>query len=289
MSDLSHDPTTNNPPPEAVLPPPMPVAPDPTVIEAAIRGEHKSTLASWEEWIASVARAPAVIETEAQAAGYAKTISELIKARTGAEKLHAAIKGPWFNVTKAIDAIFLTGIKSRAEAGQKLLEQRQKVWITKKATEARLALEAETRRLEQEAETLRAAEAAALKSAERAMDEGDFDTASTMLAESAQHNEAAAEADQGAAQATDKADGKIAPLVRTHHAVGVTTSAKTFWNVELLSRTDLKPEDQLKFWNAMAPFMGPDVIQKAAKAAVKAGLRECPGLKIFEDFNPLNR
>lgn len=284
--NLTQDNSTNNPPEEI---PKMPVAPAVATIEAAIRGEHKKFLADAEAWIQSVDRAPAVIADEKQAAAFAKTISELTKARNGAEKIHSGLKAPWFNITKAIDAIFLAGVSKRAAAAEALMVARQKVWIRKVEEENRKAAALEAQRLEDEAAAAAAREAEQLKVAERAMDVGDFDTAQTAMEEAAQHNEQAQGAAQEAAVAQDRSEAKTSTLVRQHHATGVTTSARTFWNAELLDLSKLDDAQELKFWRALAPYIGSDDRLKAAKAAAKAGLRDCPGIRIFDDFTPTNR
>lgn len=282
-------PGDNNPPEPTPVVPPMPVAPDLVLLEAAIRGENAKFLADANLWIESVARAPAVIENEQQAAAFANTISNLIKARTGAEKIHAATKAPWFKITKAIDAIFLTGVKARAEAAEAIMVSRQKVWIGKVRAAAIAEENRKAREAEEKAQALRDEEAANMRAAERAMDQGNMDEAQDLMAGAAVASEQAQEAEQTAAVAEARAEGKPADLVRQHHASGVTTSAKGFWNVELLPIDKLEPGDLVKYWTALAPYIGADVRLKAAKAAVKAGLREAPGLKIFEDFTPINR
>lgn len=288
MSDTAENPRAvpgaNNPPG-----PVMPVPPGVDDITAALRTDHAKFLADAEAWIASVDRAPKVIETPKQAEAFAKTISELMKARTGAEKIHANAKKPWFDITKAIDAVFLAGVKNRAEAAEKIMLVRQKVWITKVRDEQIKAEQQKAREAETAAQLLRDQEAEAMRQAERAMDTGDMEAGNALLTEAVQASEAAAEQEQTATVATDRAEGKTADLVREHHSVGVTTSAKTFWNVELLPIDKLAPADLAKFWTALAPYIGADVRLKAAKAAVKAGLRECPGLRCFEDFQPINR
>lgn len=162
MSDTAENPRAvpgaNNPPG-----PVMPVPPGVDDITAALRTDHAKFLADAEAWIASVDRAPKVIETPKQAEAFAKTISELMKARTGAEKIHANAKKPWFDITKAIDAVFLAGVKNRAEAAEKIMLVRQKVWITKVRDEQIKAEQQKAREAETAAQLLRDQEAEAMR------------------------------------------------------------------------------------------------------------------------------
>lgn len=286
QGNLTHDTSTNNPPIEV---PAVPKAPDCAVLEAALRGgEHKVFLDGVEKWIASVDRIPATIENEEVAGKVAKTISELIKGRTGAEAIHTAAKKPWLDAGRVFDSVFLT-MGKRAKEAQTKAEAIQKKWIAKQRDIEikRLAEEAAAR--EAEAQLLRDQEAAKLREAEHAMDNGDLDTSQKLLGEAAQANEAAQESEQSAQVATARAEGPMADQVRTHHNLGVTTSAKPFWAAELLPLDGLNADQQLMFWKALAPYIAPADRLKAAKAAVTAGLRECPGIKIFEDFKPINR
>lgn len=289
QGNLTHDPLTNNPPADPPKTPVMPAAPTIESVVTALTAENSKFLKSAEAWITSVDRAPKVIETQAQADAVGKTLSELAKARTNAEAIHKAAKAPWYKITTAIDAIFLAGVSKRAAAGEAKLLPVQKVWLRKVEDDARKAQEAEANRLAEEAAKLKEAEDAKMREAERLMDQGDMDAAQEVMADAAQINEQSAEAAQGAEAAFGKADGKTADLVRNFSAHGVTTSAKTFTNVELLPRTGLKPEELAQFWAVLVPYIGDDVLLKAAKAAVRAGLKQCPGLRVFEDFTPTNR
>lgn len=283
--DLTQDNTTNNPPVEVVLP----VPPDAAVLEHALRnGENKKFIEGVELWIASVDRIPAEIKDSETAGKVAKTIAELVKGRTNAEKIHAAAKKPWLDVGRVFDGVFLN-LGKRALEAQKKAETVQKKYLLAEEKKSRDAAEAAARRADEEATRLREEEEARLRQAERAQDSGDMEGANTLLNQAAEASEAAT-AQEGQAQThAAKAEAPMAEQVRTHHNIGVTTSAKKFWTAELLPLDGLNQDQQLAFWKALAPYIAPADRLKAAKAAVKAGLRECPGIKIFEDFNPINR
>lgn len=269
--NLTHDNTTNVPPVEK-----------PKTLEDQVRERHAAFLKSAQDWIDSVARAPEVIPDDATNEKIGKTVQELIKARTKAEVHHKAEKSPFLDSGRVIDGIFLTGVSKAAQAAQTVLENRQRVFLRKKQAEetAKLIAEAEKNRLEEDA--AREASEAALRTAERAQDTGDFQAADEALEAAAGHEQAAVQAQEAAEAAGAKADGPVQDMLRVHSSLGVTISGKAEWVTTLADRAKID-------WSVLEPFLSDADILKAAKAAVKAGRRSIAGFTIEADIKPINR
>lgn len=111
-----------------------------------------------------------------------------------------------------------------------------------------------------------------------------------MLAEEARKRaEAKAEADRLAAEAKTDADietaiaveavattAKSTDLTRVTSTYGTTTTLATKWTFKDIDRTSLDI-------NALSPYFTPDAIEKALRAAIKAGVRTIKGVTIYEE------
>lgn len=252
--DLVHDPNTNNPP---------------ETLDSQVRRAHAGFLALAKEWIESVERAPAVIETDEINERIGATIKKLTTIATAAKMHHTTAKAPHLENCRAIDAIFLTGVVKAAEDAKAVLLPRQRAFLRKKADAAEAAARAEAERLRIEQED-------AMRDAERAQDQGDTDAAIKLL-------DTATAAEEAATVAEKRADGPVADHVRVHSTLGVTVSAQTEWVTEYVG-----PRDKID-WAVIGPYIADKDILRAAKAAVKAGRREIAGFKITSDLKPINR
>lgn len=266
--DLAHDASTNNPP---------------KTLEGQIRERHAEFLKDAQAWIDSVARIPEIIENDTVYGGVGKTIAKLTEKAGTAKKLHTTEKEPFLRDGKLVDSIFLTQIIKVAEEKKDVLLARQKIWLKKKAAEETKkaeALAAEANRL---AEEKRQETELALKAAERAQDSGDFEAANAALETAAASETAAQEAEQVAQTQEARAEGPVQDLVRQHHAVGVTTSAKSEKVTTYLG-------DPAKVdWAVVGPYIKAEEILRAAKAAVKAGREHIAGFTVESDIKPINR
>lgn len=269
--NLTHDNTTNEPPVEK-----------PKTLEDQVRERHAAFLKSAQDWIDSVARVPEVIPDDATNEKIGKTVQELVKARNKAKNLHETEKAPFLDSGRVIDGIFLTGVSKAAQAAQTTLENRQRIFLRKKAADeaAKLAVEAEKKRLEEE--SARQASEDALRAAEKAQDRGDFQAADEAMETAAAHEQAAVQAQETAEAAEAKAEGPIQDVLRVHSSLGVTISGKTEWITTLADRAKID-------WSVLEPFLSDADILKAAKAAVKAGRRSIAGFTIESDIKPINR
>lgn len=247
--------------------------PEPMIetLEQRLRRENKKTFEEIELWLGSGERAPEKCESDETFQNLGKICAKLVhfQSKKGPlETVREREKAPILADGRIIDTLF-NGFKQRCEALQAKLEARQKPWSRKKETEARAQAEAAAQAAEAEAE-------AARKAAEKAQDRGDFDGAAELLGE-------ASRAAAVASEATVIAEAKPADLVRTYSSGGGTViSAQPKWETELQDRSKI-------VWSELAPYLGDDVLLKAAKAAVRGGIRNLSGFRIWDDRKMVNR
>lgn len=90
----------------------------------------------------------------------------------------------------------------------------------------------------------------------------------------AQNNESAFE------QASEEVElieaSKPAEMVRSHSDLGTVSTLRTSWEFEVTERGKIDLE-------ALRPYLGSDAIDKAIRAAVRAGVREIAGVHIYQD------
>lgn len=239
-------------------------------LEEMLKENAKELLADVTEWLESLPRVPAVIESEDILGKVGKMVTTLKGYAKKAGDARVAAKQPHLDAGRTIDR-FYGNITDRIADAVRTLEARQSVYLRK--------VEAEKRRIAQE-EADKAAEEAAqrLAEAERLQDQGKFDEADTALKE-------AAAAETIATEQATVSEAKTADLVRAHTTAGVTVSGKSEWGAELVDRTKLLAEGM----TIIGPYISDDTLLKAAKAAVKAGVRAIPGVKIVETLKALNR
>lgn len=221
---------------------------------------------------AALARArdemPPAIESDADVALVADWVKQIYKplvTRLGAaEELE---KRPLMN---AVDAVrgFFRGKQERLDKGKQVLDKRVKAYQdAERARKAAEAAEAARKLREQEAQQRAAAEAARL--------EADRKNAELAAA-------AAKVTGIQAQQAEAQSVAKAAEHVRVKSADGATATAQTFWTHEVLDLAAIPPA---MLW----PFVSDQAKLAAITAFVKAGNRELPGVRIFEDTRPVYR
>jgi len=239
----------------------------PTNLEERLREVHQAEFQEAEKWLASALRAPASVESDEDYGKFSTLAGRLITVRNSLDKSREAEKAPYLAAGRAVDTLFRSFI-DRCKDAQDSLEKRQRVYARRKEDEARAAAA-------KAAAEEKARADAALREAERAQDKGDFDTADTALREATQAEEAAHEAEKVAESAP-------AELTRVRAASGAVASAKVEWAHEIidLAKIDL---------NTLRPYFSVETIDKAVKAAVRAGVRQMDGVRIYEDRKIKNR
>lgn len=93
--------------------------------------------------------------------------------------------------------------------------------------------------------------------------------------------EAAAKNDESAfEQASGEVEmieaSKPAEMVRQHSDLGTVATLRTSWEFEVLDRAKVDLE-------ALRPYLGADAVDKAIRAAIRAGVREIGGVRIYQD------
>jgi hypothetical protein len=233
-----------------------------------------------EELLAAVSRAPLLIgdpETGERMAELQKQLRACFKA---ADAKRVDYKEPFLTGGRTVDAVARRDVMDPLDKGSVEIGKRLTVWQRKVAEEERLRREAEAKRIAEEA-AAREAEAQRL-AAEAREREADATTEEEL--------EAAIETEQKAAQLAEQADqvrndlvaadryaaAKPAELSRTRTDLGAVASLRTFWDFADLDRATL----DLELLRAHIPL---DCLEKAVRSYVRAGGRECRGVRIFEN------
>lgn len=209
---------------------------------------------------AAADRAPAVIENDEVSGKVADLVADLRKLKKVAETAHDAEKAPFLNAGRDVDSFF--------RAPTAAPDTKIKMLLARQAT----YLDGKERKIKADAA---AAEAVArevadnkLREAERAQDAGNFDVAETLLTEATIAEEVVETS--ALTQAASSAD-----LTRSYSRGGSVTSLSRVWTFTVENR------DAMDFSEFAAYFPLSD-IEKALRAAVKAGKRNIKGVKIFE-------
>lgn len=205
-------------------------------------------------------RAPATIESDEISGKVADLVSDLRKLRKQANDAHDTEKAPYLQAGHDVDEFFRVPA-AECKAAIDALLSRQAAYLHAKELAARQA----AAKAEQEARERADAE---LRAAERAQDQGDFDTAEKLLTD-------AAIAEEVAETAAATVAAKPADLTRTYSKHGAVTSLRKEWThtVEDRARLDL---------DALRPYFTAADIDKAIRGFIKAGGRTLKGAKIFE-------
>jgi hypothetical protein len=211
-----------------------------------------------------LADTPLVIEDDEDLAIITALVPKLRGGIKRVDDLRDQNKRPHLDANDVIQKFF-KAFETRIEAVKTTLEKRGKSYMDKKAA-------AETARLEAEAAAARAAQAEHEKAAVTAAQSGDTEA---MKAAST----AAREAETRAETASVAATAKPADLVRTTTASGNTASLKQNWVGTVVNFSTI---DVVK----LRPYFGPADIEKALRAFVKAGGRECSGAEIKQETSP---
>ncbi len=215
--------------------------------------KHKDLVTRAEELAAAAAKVPATIEDEATQAKVGDLAKLIMAVSSKAKSAHKAEKEPHLEAGRAVDAFFLAGIVKPMDE--------LKIGLEKKSTAFLRRREAEER--ERLAAIARAAAEEAAKAAAAAATQEDVKTAVDLGVE--------------ARIAVQAAQAPVADLVRTRGAMGSVTTARKEWFAEIEDLAAI-PLDRIR------SFLSVTEVERAVKAYVKAGGRELPGVRIFEDI-----
>ena len=249
MSDLAENPRAsiggNNPP----------------SLEELLAEKAASLVAEMNKIGVEAKGAPEVVKTEDDLDKVGNIIVRANKVVRSLEEMRKFEKQPFLDGGRTVDGFFKTHLDKLAKTIS-ILDRRANVYTQEK-------LAAERRRREAEAEALRQEEQRRREAAARAEEEGR-----------ARHAALHADKADRAAERLEEAEGAAlqtnADIVRTRTDSGVAVGARTTWRGEITNIAEVDLE-------ALRPYLLRADIEKAINTAVRVGVRDLKGVRIFED------
>lgn len=232
---------------------------DPAVLQDQLGLDHARLVSRRDALLAGVARFHtshgAGIASEEDAAAATDFVRQIKASAKEAETQHAAIKRPVLNAGKAIDGFFKAGISERLTAAARGIEDVLTAYSTEKMMTARREAERVRAAAEEEAKRVAAA-------AERTLHPELLDQA------------IAAEA---AAERARKVEGaSTATMSRTRGDLGGVVSLRSRWTFRVTDPV-LIPREYLM------------VDETKLNAAIRGGMRELPGVEVYDDVRSVVR
>lgn len=218
-----------------------------------------------DELMAAYGRAPAVIENDEIAGKTADFIRQIAACVKVAEDKRKADKEPTIEAGKLIDTFF-SGVKTTLNGASTDLTTRVTAYLQKKARDE----------LARRAEEERVAQAEAARIQREADEAAAAVTTETTLETAIVKEEQATEAQQVAQKASAAVHVRPAELSRTYSTGGSVASLKASWVGTIVNRETLD-------LNALRPYFTVAELEKALRAAVKAGIRKIEGAEIKEE------
>jgi len=210
-----------------------------------------------DELVAATTRAPVSIDnddTQGKVGDLIKMIGACVKR---SEVARVSEKEPFLQAGREVDAFF-KGISDTLEKTKRALESRVTTYLRAKADAERRRREEEEVRAREEADRL-AAQAATAKQLD-----------------------AAIEAETVAREATKAAEARPAEMARTRGDLGSVSTLRTVWDFEVIDYAGI-PLD------AIRPYIARSDLDKAIRGAVRSGLRDLKGVRIFENSTAVVR
>ena len=241
------------------------------VIRERLTAENADLLSRKDELVAALERVPDKIDDDT-ATRAADFIKQLTACRKDADSRRVGAKEPYLAGGRAVDGFFRP-VMDALEKAKKAVEQRLTTYQREKAAEERKRREEEERQAREEAE--RAERAAAEAEAVAWHSEANLNSA-------IEAEEVARQAEADAVTAAKQADVKAADLHRTRGDLGAVASLRTYWDFEVLDihQVPLEP---------IRAHLPVSAVEQAIRSFVKAGGRELPGVRIFENTSTVVR
>lgn len=212
--------------------------------------QHAALALRTDELLAAVERVPAKIDDDAVVEKATSFVKQIKAHAKSVETTRVAEKEPYLAGSRTVDAYFAK-LGDQLKKAAQAVESRIGAYLREKEAAERRRREEEARKAREEAE----ARAAAMR------EQSDMD--------------AALQAEEDARRAQKAAEVKAADLARTRGTLGGVATLRTSWVGELSDRKALDLE-------ALRPLFTDDALNAAIRAAVKAGVRELKGARIFE-------
>lgn len=249
-----------------------PALPSPETIAETLAAENAPLLKRRGELMQAVARVPVVIQNEEEAGKLADFIKQVDGCNKAAETAREGAKAPWLDGGRAVDGFFRKQFIDPLADIKTDMNRRQKAYLTAKAAEERRLREIEAQAAAAEAERQRkaAAEAAEIAANYRQIDEAIAMEASAETARNV------------AATAAAAAEAPVAKLSQTRGNLGSMSQLRDFWTFEGMDRAALDLE-------ALRQHLPEEALKQAVRSFIRAGGRELPGVRIFNDPQPVTR
>lgn len=231
-----------------------------TRIRENLSEKHESLVNRAYQLLEAEDRVPPEIGDDDQAGKVGDLVRLITAAVQTAELARKTEKEPHMAAARTVDGFFKEISEPLGELKTRV-SRRLTAYLTAKAERERRAREEEARRLREEAEKQAAAAAKA---------EAAAPAAAAIVMEQALATEAQAVIAERAVEA------KPAELSRTRGDVGSVSSLKTRWVGEVSDRAALDLE-------ALRPYIPVAALQTALNGAIKAGVREIKGCRIFQE------
>lgn len=221
------------------------------MVQAELADKHAPLIQRKDEIMGSVSRAPAEVTDDDTAGRHTELIRAITSACKVSENARTSAKEPHLEAGRAVDGWFKKHFDPLLKAKADLT----------RPLEVFLRQKADKERREREAAAAKAAAEAARQAAE-IKTEADVDQAIAQQ--------------ERAEKAVEAAQVKPAELARTRGDFGGLATLQTRWKHEV---TDQK----------LVPLEYQMVNDMAIKAAIKAGVRAIPGVRIYEDQSAMVR
>lgn len=240
------------------------------ILRERLSNDNSDVLQRRDDLIAACDRIPPITtdETAGKVSDHIKQIATCIKTADGRR---VAAKEPFLESGRAVDGFF-KAISDPLSAAKTAVERNLTAYLREKADAERRRRDEAARIAREEAE--RQAEEAR-RAAETLRTETDLTDA--LAAEAAAKQQAA-----DAARAGKEAAAKAAEMSRTRGDYGAVSSLRTTWEFDGLDRAEIDLE-------ALRPYLPLDGLEKAVRAAIKAGVRDLRGVRIFESTSAVVR
>lgn len=240
------------------------------LIGVDLAGRHGKLVSRKDELLVAAGRVPAVVPDQETSDRLADFIKQFTTAITKTDAQREAEKDPYLRGGQAVDAFFNRGIKNPLEAAKKDLLQRQTDWMNKVRLEKQAELD---RQAAAAAEQARKAQVAAARTAAAAR-------GAVTLQRAAEAAKAAEEAETNRLAAEAAAKVKAAELTRTRGEHGAVQSLRTEKAFKPFDSKRLSPVALL----TLQPYIAQADMEKAVRAAIKAGVYEIDGVEVYDDY-----
>lgn len=245
--------------------------PGPAII-ARLADEYPHIPQAIADYETAIGALPDQVQSKADHDAYVDLISKIKATGKSVEASRVAEKDPFLRSERAVDGFFQP-LNTTLSGLITALSRKVKVYLDdieeQKRREARRLAEEERRK----AAELRAAEEERRRRAEEAAREATkakHNAVADVLGEEADRQSAIA------AAAEKKAEVKPAELARTRSDQGTLSTLRSHWTFEV------EDWDGIDL-NVLRPYLKRDAVEAAIRSAVKIGLRDLSGVRIFQD------